>query len=577
MILLVLYAFLAGIVTILSPCILPVLPIVLSGSVAEGKKRPFGIVIGFIFSFTFFTLALSWIVKQTGIPADTLRIVSIVLVALFGLSLVIPQFQKLTERVFGVLSSKASGQPQRSGFFGGILLGLTIGLLWTPCVGPILASVISLAATSTVDTGSVAIMLAYAIGTAIPMFFILVGGRALLNKAPALVANTGKIQKAFGIIMIVVAVALYFNFDRTFQTYILTTFPKYGTGLTVLEDNPLVRQQLNSRKSQTGSSGISNIINSLKPTAPDFIAGGKWFNTSAGSVQVPLTMASLRGKVVVVDFWTYTCINCIRTLPYVEEWYKKYADKGLVIVGVHTPEFEFEKDANNVAKAIRDFGITYPVMQDNNYATWNAYNNQYWPAKYFIDKNGKIRSTHFGEGNYDESEKMIQQLLAETGANVSNIPVDTKTYNVMAQTPETYVGYNRIGSFASSQQIANDQPATYTIPSSIPDDSFAYGGTWTVGGEQASPETGSTLAFNFDSMDVFLVMRPKSTAPSKVKVLLDGAIVGSDSAGSDVQNGVATVADDRLYRLIHLAKPGRHLLQLEFLDANAEVFAFTFG
>lgn len=574
MILLVLFAFLAGIVTILSPCILPVLPIVLSGSVGGGKKRPLGIVLGFIASFTFFTLALSELVKATGISPNLLRTFSIIIVAFFGLSLLMPKFQVWMERAFGALTSKVSSRQQQSGFLGGIILGLSLGLLWTPCVGPILASVIALAASNAVTFASVAIMLAYAVGTAIPMFLILITGRSLLDKVPGLLSQTANIQKFFGVVMIAVSISMFLNLDRSFQTYILTAFPQYGNGITAIENNSIVQKELgNLKPNKTGTSAVTQILKNLNayPTAPELIPGGQWFNSP------PLTMSQLRGKVVLVDFWTYTCINCIRTLPYIESWYKKYADKGLVIIGVHTPEFEFEKDSGNVAKAIKDFGITYPVMQDNNYATWNAYNNQYWPAKYFIDKDGKIRDTHFGEGNYDESEKLIQQLLTETGANVANMPVNNPTYDIAAQTPETYVGASKMERFESPETVVPDREVVYSTPASIDQDNFAFKGPWTVSSDQAVPKSGSELTFRFSAKALYLVMRSADGKPGTFKVFLDGKPVTAEVSGSDVKDGIVTVVEERLYTLINLPADGVHTLKLQFMDNNLQLYAFTFG
>jgi len=285
----------------------------------------------------------------------------------------------------------------------------------------------------------------------------------------------------------------------------------------------------------------------------------------------------LKGKVVLVDFWTYTCINCIRTLPYVESWYKKYAGKGLVIVGVHTPEFEFEKVSDNVAKAIKDFGITYPVVQDNDYATWNAYSNQYWPADYLVDKNGKIRSTHFGEGDYDKTESEIQNLLAETGVNVSNMPVANPTYAIDAQTPETYVGYSRMERFASPENVTQDAPQKYTTPGYLGQDNFAFDGAWTVSSGYATPATGAGLTFQFAAKNMYLVMRTSDGKPGRANVFLDGKPVTTENAGDDVKNGVVVVVDDRLYSIIKLSSPGTHMLKLQFLDGNVQLYAFTFG
>lgn len=578
MILLIGFAFLAGIVTILSPCILPVLPIVLSGSVGGDKRKPLGIVTGFILSFTFFTLFLSTIVKATGLPADTLRFISIIIILLFGISLLVPQVQALIERAFSTLANRSSHtqQPQ-NGFTGGVIVGLSLGLLWTPCVGPILASVISLALTGSVTGTALFITLAYAIGTAIPMLAITYGGRQLLQKVPWLLTNTATIQKVFGILMILTAIAIFFNIDRQFQTYILQTFPQYGTGLTKLEDNPLVNSQLRNvnptpvSKENMGKPSFNMVSDYGK--APEIIPGGAspgpWFNAE------PLTLNQLRGKVVIIDFWTYSCINCIRTLPYLKAWDQKYRDKGLVIIGVHAPEFEFEKNPKNVANAIKDFGIQYPVVQDNDFATWNAYNNHYWPAKYIIDKDGRIRYSHFGEGEYDKTEQIIQTLLKETGSQV-NETIQNQEYQLYAQTPESYLGYERIEFLISPEQITPETEQTFSSPQQIPDNSFSYAGQWVIGHQKAMPKTGAVLRFNFSAKNVYLVMNPRQGQSGKVKVFLDDKPVG-DNAGKDVHEDIITVDTDRLYELINLKEPGRHELKLEFLDDNVEVYAFTFG
>lgn len=496
MFILTLFAFLGGIVTIISPCILPILPIVLSGGTTSDKKRPLSIIAGFILSFTFFTLFLSAIVKATGISADALRLVSVVIITFFGISM-----------IAGKELFRVSFVPKTTN---GFLLGASLGLVWTPCVGPILASIITLAATGNTGIDSVVVTLAYATGTAIPLLAIMHGVRILPVK---------NLQKFFGILMILTAVAILFSWDRKFQTFILERFPNYGAGLTKLEDNALVKKQLEDMKTKPKGGRMVN--------APEFVVGGLWFNSK------PLTMQELRGKVVLVDFWTYTCINCIRTLPYLKTWHEKYKDKGLVIVGVHTPEFEFEKNPENVKKAIKDFGLEYPVMQDNDYATWAAYANHYWPAKYLVDREGKIVYTHFGEGQYDETEKKIQELLSV------NMPVLNPTYQVMARTPETYLGSLR-GDYSRIQTS----------------------GTWTKSEEYAKPAQGSTMTMRFNAAKVFLVMR----GSGKLNVYLDEQFVKT-----------VTVDEDKLYDLIDLPTPGEHMLKLEFLDPGLELYAFTFG
>ncbi len=535
MIVLLVFSFLAGIVTILSPCILPVLPIVLSGAVGEGKKRPLGIVLGFVLSFTFFTLFLAIIVKALEISSELLRNLSITIIFLFGISLLFSQIQVFLEKIFSKFSSALPQTQNKEGFLGGIVVGLSLGLIWTPCVGPIIASVIALAVTSSVTLETFLITLAYSLGTAIPMFLIMLGGRRFLP-------NSAKIQKAFGVVMIVTAVMIFFNFDRKFQTYILETFPQYGAGITKIEDNSLVRKEL-----------LQALTSGQK--APEIIAGGEWVNSK------PLKISDLKGKVVLVDFWTYTCINCIRTLPYLKDWDKKYGDKGLVIIGVHTPEFQFEKNPTNVKKAIADFGIKYPVVQDNDFATWNAYDNHFWPAKYFIDKNGIVRSRHFGEGEYDNSEKLIQQLLSETGEDVSGIKISNKKYEIFTETPETYLGYARMERMGSPEEVVRDEVSDYSLPKNLPNDEFALSGKWLVGAERSMPKTGAKLIFNFGAKDVYLVMRTTDGKTGKVRV------------GSKI----IEIKEDKLYQLVDFPEPKRAILEIEFLTPNIEVYAFTFG
>ncbi len=581
MILLIVFAFLAGIVTVLSPCILPILPIVLSGSISGGKRKPLGIITGFIVSFTFFTLFLSTIVKITGLSGDFLRVLSIIIIFSFGLGLLVPKFQTILETVFVRLAKLVPSAGNKTGYTGGVIIGMSLGLLWTPCVGPILAAVISLALTGVVNGTTFLITFSYALGTAIPMFLITYGGRQLLTRVPGLLQNTSKIQKVFGAVMVLTAIAIFFNIDRQFQTFILEKFPSYGVGLTKFEDNPLVRKTLNSvTTSKLDESAIGkpmgDILENNIGTAPELILGGKWFNLPSG--EKSLSLKNLRGKVVLVDFWTYTCINCIRTLPYIRDWNEKYKDKGLVIIGVHTPEFEFEKNAENVEKAIKDFHLTYPILQDNNYQTWNAYDNHYWPAKYLIDAKGKIRDHHFGEGDYKETEEKIQALLQEAGATVSTPVSDMPDETPHSQmSPETYLGASRVEFYYPDRRLSPGTK-TYSLAKDIPDNTFTVGGIWNVESEFATSGKNAILEYNFLAKKVFLVMRPeKEGSPLFVKVYIDGKLADNTNSGEDVREGIVTIDSDRLYTLVNL-KDGsaNHILRLEFSE-GIDVFAFTFG
>lgn len=551
MIFLLLFAFLGGIVTVLSPCILPILPIVLSSSIHANKKRPYGIVIGFILSFTFFTLFLSTIVKLTGISAEYLRYFSVFVIAFFGLTLVLPQAQKFIEIAFSKFQSNLSiNNSNKSGFWGGILIGLSLGLLWTPCVGPILASVISLALTGEVNSTAIFITLAYSAGTALPMFAIIKGGQKLLLKT-SLVKYSKNIQKFFGVIMILTAIAIYFGFDRQLQTLILEKFPNYGTGLTQLEENDLVNDALEK------ISENENTTETKYPLAPEITGANNWINSE------PLKIKELKGKVILIDFWTYTCINCIRTLPYLRNWHAKYADDGLVIIGIHTPEFEFEKKLSNVQEAVSDFKIKYPVVQDNDYKTWSIYKNRYWPAKYLIDHAGYIRYTHFGEGQYDETESKIQELLAEAGASI-NEEISNASYNNYSQTPETYLGYERMRGFISPEIIKKNTFTQYSYPKNLGTNNFAFNGTWQINEQYSEAIAGSELKINFLAQNVYLVMR--NDIESEVEVYLDGEFYKT-----------IIVSKDMLFTLVELESAGTHILELKFKKSGTQIFAFTFG
>ncbi len=619
MLVLLAFAFVSGIITILSPCILPVLPIVLSGSVGGGKARPFGVLAGFVVSFTVFTLTLSAIVRALGIPADALRVVAVVLIALFGIVMLVPRlrngFELLTSRIASrgnATSSVAAGKPgaagaaagqaaRLAGFWSGIVVGLSLGLIWTPCVGPIMASVISLALTQQVSGNSVFITLAYTIGTSIPMLAVMLGGRALLARVPSLTRNTANIQKGFGVLMIVMAVAIGFGWDRRFQAAVLRAFPNYGSGLTAIEKAPSVRTALRTfqpgapgkqaggvRTNASGERLFSGAMDAAPENgvlgdyglAPGIVTNGMWFNTegvvpmegqpSAGG-SPPLTMRSLQGRVVLIDFWTYSCVNCVRTLPYLRAWYDTYRSRGLVIIGVHTPEFEFEMKSANVAQAIKDLGVDWPVVQDNDYKQWNAYSNQYWPAHYFIDAKGHVRYFHFGEGDYDVSEKVIQALLKEAGANVAGL-VSKAAPDIEANTPETYLGYDRGRGFASSTVPVPDKPADY-VPAKAPGNGeWNLTGKWTITPQYVVPQGSGTLQLGFNAKNVFLVIEPGGP-DGKIAVSVDGK-PGGDTA--DVSNGVLSPRESRMYQVVGLKRAGPHLLRLD-VRGKVRLFAFTFG
>ncbi len=560
------FAFLAGIVTILSPCILPLLPIILSGTVGEGNKKPFGIIVGFILSFTIFTVFSFSLFKLFGISQDVLRIVAVVILILFGLALVIPQILAKFESIFSKVAEAGQLKKQRSGFTGGLLVGLSLGLVWTPCVGPILASVIALAATSSANLQVVLIAFSYSLGTALPMLAITYGGRALLNKTPWLLRNTGKIQRAFGVLMILTAIGIATGVDRDFQNFLIKKFPSYGSGLTQIEDNEKVQMALKSLDTEGGEG--AHVEGNPAPN-PNFEGATKWLNSE------PLTLEQLKGKVVLVKFWTYTCINCIRTFPYIKDWHEKYADDGLVIIAVHTPEFEFEKDEANVRAAMAEHGIDYTVVQDNDYKIWRSYKNRFWPAEYFIDKQGNIRRTHFGEGKYEESEAFIQKLLMEDGQMVkeelglsSDQEAEQKSLVAVGakKTPEIYLGYGRGKNFAQNSDLVEDKLMNYSFVGNLADDLFAVTGKANFGEELVNFAKGAKLQLNFGAKNVYMVAKSKPGTVAKANVKLGGKKIAE-----------LKLEANKLYDLYKGEEFTRGVLELEFLDDNAEVFTFTFG
>ncbi|MBI4009270.1 redoxin domain-containing protein [Candidatus Roizmanbacteria bacterium] len=566
MIILLAFAFISGLVTILAPCIWPLLPIVLSSSTTGGKSKPLGITLGIVISFAVFTLTISYIVKIIPFDPNILRLFAVLIIGFLGLSLVIPQLSQFLEGWVSRFSGRLAGftKTSDSGFKGGLVTGLALGIVWSPCAGPILATIATLAATQSVNFGIVLVTIVYVIGVGIPLFLFATVGSRIFSRSRVLSPYTGLIQKIFGVIMILTALAIFTNYDKVLQVKLLDLFPSYSNFLFKLESSQAVKQQLDELKGKkempkkapmneniimiTPSSSLPN----LGP-APEFVGIYKWLN-----VEKPLTMQELRGKVVLIDFWTYTCINCIRTLPFVTSWYEKYKDKGFIVVGVHTPEFEFEKKTENVLGALKQYNIHYPVPQDNDYKTWDAYNNHYWPAKYLIDTRGNIRYTHFGEGEYEQAEKNIQTLLKEAGNRVKDetVQIEDQTPR-MRLTPETYLGKLRM------------EPGA-----------VEFKGNWDLQDEFSSSSRGSVLEFNFYADKVFLVITPESIN-DKVKVLLDGKVVEVSNAGSDVKNGYIQFdsnSPNDLYNLINLkGNPGEHLLRLEFENAGTQIYAFTFG
>jgi len=562
---LLIFSFLAGFITILAPCIWPLLPIVFSASSQGGKRKSLGITLGVMASFTIFTLFISYIVKIFPINPNALRLVATVIIGLLGLSMLIPslgaRFEVLINNMLGPLQSRF--KKEGTGFSAGLVTGFSLGLVWAPCAGPILATIATLSATQSVNLKVIAITLAYVLGLGIPLYIFSSFSAGLFKKMRTVNKYTGIIQQGFGLIMIITAILIYTNYAQTLQVRVLNLFPGYSHFLGQFENNDSLQKQLDSlagRKAQSIAQDTKNLLSEGGP-APEFAGIDHWLNVPA-----PLTMESLKGKVLLVDFWTYSCINCVRTLPHLTAWYERYKDQGLVIVGVHTPEFAFEAETANVANAIKQFNITYPIAQDNEYKTWQNFQNHYWPAEYLIDAKGHIRRTHFGEGGFDHMEEAIRALLKENGKDVSgdlSAVKDLTPHN--DRTPETYLGIHRMERFASPEKIILGDEL-FSLPKEIPLNNFAYQGAWNLQNQFAKSGPRAALEFKFKASKVFLVVGPAHKG-DVIKVFIDGRPM------NDVI--LDTV---RLYNVIDLMGADEiHTLRLEFQNPGTAVYAFTFG
>ncbi|HVY95325.1 MAG TPA: cytochrome c biogenesis protein DipZ [Solirubrobacterales bacterium] len=584
MALLIIFGFIAGAATAASPCVLPVLPIALSAGATGGRRRPLGIVTGLAVSFTFATVALVYVISALGLPNDLLRKLAIVVLLGFGVVLMAPPLAARLEAAMSRLAGGAgvSGRRGGDGFWSGLAVGLSLGLLYAPCAGPILAGVITVSASQSFSAGRLAVALSYGLGSAVVLYFLMLGGRRVV--APLARRGTG-LQVAMGGVMVLVAVAMLGNYDIRFQNSIAGDLPSFLVNPTRgLEETASARAALADLRG--GGHGVGSAGSDAGPeeaadgrlelpvlgTAPEFVGTEHWFNTTGDR---PLSLRSLRGRVVLVDFWTYSCINCIRTLPYLKAWDARYGKDGLTIVGIHTPEFPFEREAGNVEDAIRENGIRYPVAQDNEQQTWNAYGNQYWPAEYFVDARGRVRFVHFGEGSYGEKERVIRQLLAEAGhaPGRGEARVRAVAPSAGVTTPETYLGAARAERFTNP--ILSPGSHDFGTPARPGPNEFAYGGRWRITLESATAGPGASLDLDFGARRVYLVLGSPGR-PRRMRVLLDGRPIEAAAAGTDVHGGVVTIGRQRLYNLVDLPRVGLHTLQL-VPEAGVTGYAFTFG
>jgi cytochrome c biogenesis protein CcdA/thiol-disulfide isomerase/thioredoxin len=581
--LLLLLAYFGGVLTILSPCILPVLPFVFARSDRPFRNSGLPLLAGMAATFTLVaslaTVGGGWAVRANQFG----RIGALVLFGAFGLTLL---FSSLAERLSrplvrlgGKLSRSSEATP---GSLNSFLLGVGVGLLWAPCAGPILGLVLTGAALGGASAHTALLLFVYAAGAATSLAVaLLAGGRVFAAMKRGLGAEEW-IRRILGALVLAGVAAVAFGLDRGVLTQLS------------LASTSSLEQRLLDRFHQAKHPGTIQTItvgsdgSDAGPIMlPDLSGATAWIGSE------PLTPASLHGKVVLVDFWTYSCINCLRTLPYVEAWHERYKDSGLIVIGIHTPEFPFEKDESNVRKAVQELGIRYPVAMDNDYLIWRAFDNEYWPAQYFIDAAGHVRYHHFGEGDDEQSEAWIRGLLEESNhrplsgapAKIAATGAEAASDLSAVQSPETYIGYDRAENFASPGGLKDDQPQSYRAPAALQLNQWAFIGRWNDAAQIAtllapaglSPAGG--IVYRFHARDLHLVLGPSSDGkPVRFRVTLDGHAPGADHGLDSDADGYGTVTENRLYQLIRQQTGARdRTFEIEFLAPGVQAFAFTFG
>ncbi|MGB8536692.1 MAG: cytochrome c biogenesis protein DipZ [Acidobacteriaceae bacterium] len=576
---LLLLAYFGGVLTILSPCILPVLPFVFARSDQPFRKSGLPMLTGMCITFALVaslaTVGGGWAVRANQFG----RIAALVLFGVFGLTLLFSSLAERLSRPLVQLGNRlSSNSDSNASVLNSFLLGIGTGLLWAPCAGPILGLILTGAALQGASAHTAILLLSYAAGAATSLAVALLAGGRLFAAMKRGLGVEEWIRRALGVAVLAAVAAVAFGLDRG----VLTRLSLASTG--GLEQRLLDRfHPANQPKRIVLTQTIDVSDGAQADSAPPDLSGATaWINSP------PLTLASLRGKVVLVDFWTYSCINCLRTLPYIKAWNEKYKASGLVIIGVHTPEFPFEKDESNVRKAVKDLGILYPVPMDNDYAIWRSFNNQYWPADYFIDATGKVRFQHFGEGAYEESEQWIRTLLKE----VNHAPIPATMTKVAArgteaapdaddvQSPETYIGYAKAANFASPGGLNQNDPQVYKTPNGLNLNQWALNGNWKDEDQVASSVAADAgISFRFHARDLHLVLGPPTDGKTvRFRVTIDGHAPGADHGVDTDAEGYGNVTGDRLYQLVRQrGNIQDRTFQIEFLGPGVRAYSFTFG
>jgi cytochrome c biogenesis protein CcdA/thiol-disulfide isomerase/thioredoxin len=588
MMLLLLLAYLGGVLTLLSPCILPVLPFVFARADRPFLRSTLPLLLGMALTFTV-VASLAAVGSQWVAQANQVgRWVALVLMAVFAIALLWPTladhllapFQRIGARLSA--RADAADAAGRGGAWTSLLIGIATGLLWAPCAGPILGLVLTGAALNGASVGTSSLLLAYALGAVTALALaVWVGGR-VFRALQARLGLGNVVRRVLGVAALLAVVAIGLGWDTGLLTRlsaVSTARIEQGLLDAVPGTQPAAPPMMMMAAGQAGAPLP------VEGTLPTLDGATGWLNSP------PLSREQLHGKVVLIDFWTYSCINCLRAMPFVHEWAQRYRDHGLVVIGVHTPEFAFERDPRNVMKAVQQLKVEYPVALDNQYAIWRAFNNRYWPAHYFVDAQGNIRGHQFGEGNYAHSEQVIRRLLVEAGQTELPPPADPAAADLQGvatqadmgnlRSPETYLGHARTEQFASPGGQRADAAFGYTLPSTLALNQWGLSGQWRVNDEAAQlQQAGGRIAFQFHARDLHLVLAPgEDGKPVRFRVLLDGKPLPAADAGADVAaDGTGTVNEHRLYQLIRQRGTiGPHRFEIEFLDAGVQAYAFTFG
>ncbi|WP_375474829.1 cytochrome c biogenesis protein DipZ [uncultured Jatrophihabitans sp.] len=583
---LVIIGLAAGLITSISPCVLPVLPIVLTARAGDRTNhatddggdlrssrssrswRPVWVVVGLVVSFCLSTLLGSLVLSALGLPQDLLRDLGIAVLIIIGVTLLVPQAADLVERPFRRLVPRSARAPRGNG----VVLGFGLGLLYVPCAGPVLATIAVVGATHHIGWRAVLLTAAFGVGAGIPLLIVALAGAAITTRVSALRRRARGLRMGSGALMLVLAVLLAFNLTDALQRDV-TGYP--AALQNSVEGGAQARAALRQVTSSAGGTktraAAGNLGGACSPggtalencgRAPAITGISSWLNTSGDR---PLSLASLRGKVVLIDFWTYSCINCQRTLPHVESWYRDYARAGLVVIGVHTPEFAFEHVRSNVADQAAALGVKYPIAIDNDYATWNAYQNEYWPAEYLVDATGVIRHVSFGEGEYGATESLIRQLLRQANPKTTLAPsTDVPTASLDDdQTPETYLGYRYAPlRTTSGLTITGTRPTTYDFPAHLDADRFALAGRWTQDPETLTADADARLELSYLARHVYLVLGGSGSVTASI----DGRSTRS----------IAVSGVPRLYPLASSPASTRHVLTLS-ASPGVQAYDFTFG